>query len=635
METEQSGPLDARLELIPPEPGVYLMKDASGSIIYVGKAINLPRRLHSYFTAHPQGNAKVLAMISHIRDFSYVLCANELEALILENNLIKEYQPRYNILLRDDKEYPYLKITMNEPYPRVLLAYHIEADYKDGVRYFGPFLAGDLHRAIRAIYDIFPLKRCKRQLPRDIGKERPCLYYYLGRCVGPCLGTVPQSSYQELCTTLCDFLDGRHDPFSKELENQMAEASADLRFEEAAHLRDRLHALHGLQQRQIIASAEQKGNADILGYAHNESEAAVEILKVREGRMISAGSYFFPDPGENPEPVLEAFLTQYYDGPPELPPELILPQLPQSAASIQTLLEQRRGRRVHFLVPRRGVKAELLAMAMRNAQESLLRHTLMGGAVGAREEVLDLLRERLGLSSYLRRIEAYDIANMGDHDRAASLVVFIDGKPKRSAYRHFAIQTVQGQDDYASMEEVIRRRLGHLGEESFGETPDLILLDGGKGHLDRIAPILRELAPDIAVAAMVKDERHRSSAVIAPGDVYIPLRPPSGTSSGEGPEEAEDSRQLALLRLITAIQNEAHRFAGRLQKKLGVKRQLHWSLEEIPGVGPARRKLLLRHFASLKSIRQASQDELLAVPGLPETAARAVYRHFHAEEARS
>ncbi len=628
---ERPASFDARLDLIPEEPGVYLMKDADGTVIYVGKAIQLPRRLRSYFVPNPKGDARILAMISHIRDFEYVLCANELEALVLENNLIKQYRPRYNILLRDDKEYPYIKVTKNEAYPRVMKSFHIEEDYKEGVQYYGPYQSGDLQRALKAIYDIFPLKRCRRVLPRDIGKERPCLNYYIGKCVGPCLGSVSEADYRAVIEELCSFLDGKSVPFSQKLEEEMHGAAEIMDFERAARLRDRLYALQKLNERQVIVNADLKGEADVLGAAENGSEKAIQILKIREGRIISSGSFFFPDRGEEKAEVYRSFIEQYYSLGHSLPKEIILSEIPTNGRQIEHWLSGLRGTKVSLHRPERGLKKRWLEMGERNAGESLLRHTLVGGGYGDRERTLEDLRERLALAEYPRRIEAYDIANLGGVDKAASMVVFIDGKPKRSLYRHFRIKSVEGQDDYASMNEVLERRLKNLSDKEFGEKPQLILIDGGLGHLSAVRSQFTGQGADIGLAAMVKDSKHRSRGLVTMEGKEINLR----HSREEEDEMAPASRHkdLALLRLVTAIQNEAHRFAGRLQKNLSKKRNLRWNLESIPGVGPTRRKQLLKEFKTLKAISEASLDQLKAVRGLPEKTAEAVYRHFSERQA--
>lgn len=621
---------DARLDLIPQEPGVYLMKDTSGSIIYVGKANCLPQRLRSYFCTKPQGTPKVLAMISHIADFDVVVCANELEALILENNLIKQHQPKYNILLRDDKEYPYLKVTMNEAYPRLMKAFHLEDDKAQGVRYFGPYQGGDLYRALDAIYRIFPLKTCRRVLPRDIGKERPCLNYYIGRCLGPCLGEVPQSEYYAMCEEICRFLEGKSDQISKDLEARMLEASEKLEFEKAANYRDRLHALTKLHERQVIAYPEEDAEDDVLGLARNNSEIALQILKVREGRILSTGCYFFPDRGESFEEVYRAFITQYYDSGQSLPKEIILSVLPAEEESLKQWLAEKAGRKVNLLAIERGKKRRWLEMAELNARESLLRHTLMGSNVESREKALQELADFLGIDQIPKRIEAYDIANTGESDRAASMIVFQDGKPLRSAYRHFKIKSFEGQDDYASLREVLERRLARIDEEEFGSRPQLILLDGGKGQLGAVRDLISRIAPDIELAGMVKDDRHRTRGLLRGDMALLELRP--GKEEEEQMTPQERDRRLRLLRLLTAIQGEAHRFAGRLNKNMMKKRNLRWSLEEIPGIGPARRKALLKHFKNLKALSEASLDEIKAVPGLPEKAALACYRLYHPEE---
>lgn len=610
---------------------MYLMKDASGSVIYVGKAINLPQRLKAYFCSNPQGTPKVLAMISHIASFEVIVCANELEALILENNLIKQYQPHYNILLKDDKEYPYIRVTMGDPYPLVQKSFHVGEDQKRGTRYFGPYQGGDLYRALQAIQEIFPLKRCKRQFPRDIGKERPCLYFHMGRCLGPCIpGEVTQEAYYEACQSLCDFLSGHSDDLLRRLKKEMQKASDQFEYEKAAQIRDRCQALEKLHQRQIIADPEKKDNVDVVGFSSNGSEAALEILKIREGRILSTGTYFFPDRGESRGDFLKAFILQYYAQQTEYPKSIILPEALDEEETLGEWLRDKAARRVHLVSPTRGGKKLWLEMAERNAKESLIRHTLNGSGEQDREKALEHLKDLLLLPTSIHRLEAYDIANYGEQDRAASMIVFEEGKPRRSAYRHFSIQHCEGQDDYASMAEVIQRRLEHLGEEAFGNRPQLILLDGAIGQIHAVEPILREKAPDIALAALIKDDRHRTKGLVRRDGRVFSFRPTPDQERKMSSEERQES--LRMLRFLTAIQDEAHRFAGRQTRTLHRKRNLHWSLEAIPGVGESRRRALLKTFKSLKTLSEASLSEIQAVKGIPQATAQAIYLHFHPQE---
>ena len=616
-------PLDARLDLVPTNPGVYLMKDASGSIIYVGKAINLRNRLRSYFTANPAGNAKVLAMISHIADFQFIVVNNELEALMLEATLIKKHQPHYNILLRDDKSYPYIRVTMNELYPRIGKAFRVGEDKKLGARYYGPYLSGDIYRALTVLREIFPTKTCNRVFPRDIGKERPCLNFHIGRCIGPCRGDVPAEDYRAVMADICRFLEGKYSPILDDLKRKMEEAAEALKYEEASLWRDRLQTLNKLMEKQQAVS-EDGDNQDIIGLARNGSEICLQKLEIREGRLVSSVSFFFPeDAGESAE-LIAAFLTQYYPDAAEIPREIIVPEELPEADELAGYLRSLRQGACQLIVPRRGDNRKLLNLATENAEQALRRHTLLGGhGQTALQEAMRLLGEATGCQAAIHRIEAYDISNTGKQDMAASLVVFQEGKPARQQYRQFKVRTLLAPDDYGAMREVLRRRLSHLGDEQFGSRPDLILVDGGKAHVQAALGVLAELNLVIPVAGMVKDERHRTRGLALPGGDVLELR---------RLVEQQDANAMGLLRLLTAIQDEAHRFAQRLNQNLLKKRTVRMSLEAIKGVGPARRRLLLESFQTIKGVSEASREQLLQVPGLGQAAAEAVWRHFHPED---
>lgn len=633
--------LDARLDLVQQSPGVYLMKDAAGSVIYVGKAINLRSRLRSYFSANPQGTPKVLAMIARIADFSTIYCENELEALILESTLIKKHQPHYNILLRDDRDYPYIKVTLNELYPRLLKAFRIGSDRQEGARYFGPYLAGDVYHALRALQSIFPMKTCRRVLPRDIGKERPCLNYHIGRCIGPCKGDVPASRYREVMENICRFLEGHYSGLLDGLKTDMAAAAENWRYEEAGLLRDRIQALEKLMNKQTVVSNKPE-DKDVIGLSRNGSEIALQKLEVRQGRLVAAASFFWPESDLPDEEVLSAFIAQHYPDAAIVPPEILLPAAPADSEALTAYLRRLRGGRCELRLPERGAGRRLLDMARSNAEEALRRHTLLGGSgQTALQESLRLLSRIAAADVPIHRIEAYDISNTGEQDKAASLVVFQDGKPARQQYRLFRLDQLTGTDDYAAMRETLRRRLGHLQEQEFGSRPDLILVDGGRGHVAAARQVLQELRLDLAVAGMVKDERHRTRGLALPDGTIVELRPARGTepivppdviSPGTEDEALGQPEQLALLRLLTAIQDEAHRFANQYRSKLHKKRSTRFSLEGIRGIGPNRRRLLLLHFKTIKGISEATRDELTSLKGLGSDAAEAVYRHFHPEE---
>lgn len=633
--TEQH-PLADRLDLAPESPGVYLMKDVTGSFIYIGKAVNLRARLRSYFTANPQGNAKVLAMISHIADFSTIVCANELEALILESTLIKKHQPTYNILLRDDKDYPYIRVTMNELYPRILKAFRIGPDQKDGARYYGPYLAGDVKRALQALRPIFPLKTCRRVLPRDIGKERPCLNYYIGRCIGPCKGDVPAAEYRKIMERICRFFEGKTDSILTDLKEDMADAAERMAYEEAARIRDRIQALEKLMEKQQAVDS-RPVDRDVLGLAGNGSEICLQKLEIRQGRLVASASFFWPEDDLALADVVLAFIMQHYPATAWIPPEILTPVELAEAADVAAYLGSLRQGRCRIRHPQRGKDVDLVQMAENNAEESLRRHTLQGGnKETALQQTLSLLAEVLELPAAPLRIEAIDVSYRDPQVQTAGLVVFQNGRPARNQYRHFRLTGTSQPDDYAAMRQTIRRRLRRLEDEAFGRRPDLILADGGLGQVNALKQVMEELELDIPVAGIVKDERHRTRALVDQAGRTIELRASAGelilADKGADELDINDEEKLALLRLLTAIQDEAHRFAGRYMANLHKKRQTRFKLETITGIGPARRKLLLQHFQTVKNISQASLDQLREVAGLPEQAARAVYEHFHSKE---
>ncbi len=623
---------DARLDLVKQSPGVYLMKDAAGLIIYIGKAVNLRSRLRSYFTPHPQGTGKVLAMIARIASFSTIYCENELEALILESTLIKKHRPRYNILLRDDRDYPYIKVTLNELYPRVVKAFRIGADLRQGARYFGPYLTGDVHRALQALQSVFPLKTCRRQLPRDIGKERACLNFHIGRCIGPCRGDVSADQYRAVMEDICRFLEGRYSGLFDSLKTEMAQAAEDLNFEQAAKLRDRVQALEKLMAKQKVVSNRPE-DKDVLAIARNGSEIALQKMEIRQGRLVAAAAFFWPEDDQTDTEVLTAFLSQHYPDAALVPPEILIPVEINDEAALTAYLSQLRGGRCVLRVPRRGRGAEMLQMAGNNAEESLRRHTLLGGSgQTAVQEALNLLSDLAANGRTLHRIEAYDISNLGAHDRAAGLIVFQDGRPYRRQYRHFKLKERTAPDDYTAMREVLERRMARLDDQEFGSRPDLLLVDGGIGHVRLAEQILKNARHDIPVAGMVKDLRHRTRGLVLPDGRQIDLRPEKQEEQAtEGKSGLNHAEQLALLRLLTAIQDEAHRFAGRYRSKLGQKRSTRFTLEGIKGIGPSRRRLLLKEFQTIKRISQASLEDLQKLPGLGKAAARSVYEHFHSE----
>jgi excinuclease ABC subunit C len=624
---------DARLDLVPQNPGVYLMKDAAGSVIYVGKAVNLHNRLRSYFTQNPQGMPKVLAMIARIADFSTIICSNELEALILESTLIKRHQPKYNILLRDDRDYPYIRITLNEAYPRVLKAFRIGGDRQQGARYYGPYLGGDIYHALQALYTIFPIKTCRKELPRDIGKERPCLNFHIGRCIGPCAGNVPANTYRNVMGKICLFLEGHYQGLLDDLRLDMEKASRQQLFEQAAIIRDRIQALEKLMNRQSVVSSKGE-DLDVIGLSRNGSEACLQKLEIRQGRLVASAAFFWPESEASGADILKAFILQHYPDAPFIPPEILVPETWPDIPILAAFLQKTRQGSCRLRQPQRGPASQLLAMARTNAEESLRRHTLLGGGQTELQQALCQLGEFAANKQPPHRIEAFDVSNTGGQDQAASMVVFHDGKPVRQQYRLFRLEKLEAADDYTAMREALRRRFRHLGDDEFGSRPDLILVDGGSGHVTAARQVLCELNLDLAVAGMVKDDHHRTRGLALQNGGIIELHLSLRTASR--PVQDPDSRETdgrPLLRLLTAIQDEAHRFASNYRSKLAKSRQTRFTLEGIAGIGPARRRLLLSQFLTIKGVSKAGLADLKAVKGLGDPAADAVYRHFHPEDA--
>jgi len=620
--TLDSDRFDARLDVIPTSPGVYLMKDTSGSIIYVGKAKNLKNRLGSYFAKTPSGNGKVLAMISHIADFEYIEVNNELEAFLLESNLIKRYQPHYNILLRDDKGYPYVCITMNEQYPRIFRSFRVGADRKKGARYYGPFLAGDLFYALKTLRDVFPMKTCNRSFPRNIGKERPCLNYHIGKCIAPCRGDVSVDDYRKVMENICLFFEGKYTGLQKDMEKKMQDAAMQEKFEIAAIFRDRLQSLEKIMESQKVEIAG-LSDMDIIGMKRNTGEICIRKLECRNGRITGSATFFFLDHKEEDGEIISAFLSQYYSDVEEIPGEILLSDDILEKESMEEVLSSYAAHKVSLRVPKRGDGVRLMNMAIHNAASALLRRVLkVGDSKDALEAATEMLQKYTGAPDVLGRIEAYDISNIGEDDRCGAMVVFRNGKPEKAAYRLFKIKKVEGQNDYEAMREVLERRFSHTEKE--GAYPDLILIDGGQGHLAIAREVLLKmgLKDRIIAAGMVKNKKHQTRGLALLDGRIIELLEESSTSS--------DS--LILLRLLTAIQNEVHRFAINYQRKLSKKRNFSFKLENIEGIGPSKRTSLLSHFGTIGKIRLATEEELKKAPKISEKDAAAIYQYFHQEK---
>ena len=610
------------------------MKDASGTVIYVGKAKKLRNRLRSYFGGGTITHPKVKAMVSHVADFEYVVVGSEAEALLLENNLIKRYSPQYNILLRDDKGYPYICITLNEEYPRVFKAFRPDERLrKQGALYFGPYMNSDLNHTLRSIEEIFPLKRCNKVLPRDIGKERPCLNAHIGKCMAPCKGEVNKSLYRNMIGKIVLFFEGKYTGIEKDIREEMERASESLEFEKAAVLRDRLNALNNIKKDQHVFM-EIKRDADAVGIWIEGGESAVRKLELRDGRIVGSSTYFLKGTKEDRADILSAFIMQYYTDPKKIPPLILIPEVGQEdedgfdgeslIRELESYLTEFSGHKVTLKVPVRGELKDLQKLAQSNAREMMVRRILRGGGSDADPmAAVRALEELSGVAEgTIKRVESYDISNLGNDDICAGMVVFRDGRADKRAYRLFRMKTVESQDDFASMREVLTRRFAHNAEDGF-EYPDMILVDGGKGQLSAVASVVNELVPDagILLAGMVKNSRHRTSGILFLDGTFIKL-------DNDDPSD----RDILLLRFLSAVQNEVHRFAITYQRKLMTKRNIRYRLENIEGIGPAKRKALLAHFGSVKKIEEASADQIAEVKGLGEKDAVKVYSYFHPEE---
>ena len=615
---------EEELKKLPRKPGVYIMRDDKDVILYVGKAINLHNRVRSYFRENIGRGPAIDQMVSLIARFEYIVTDSELEALVLENNLIKENSPKYNTLLKDDKTYPYIKVTVGEDYPRILFSRTMK---KDKSRYFGPYTsAAAVKDTIELLNKLYQLRTCNRVLPRDIGIERPCLNYHIKQCLAPCQGYVSKEEYRQQVAGALEFLNGNYSPILKDLEEKMKKAAEAMEFEDAARCRDLLSSVRQVSQKQKITEGVGE-DKDILALYQDETEAVVQVFFVRDGKLIGREHYYMTHVPENNKPaILQDFVKQFYAGTPFIPRELMLQYEIEDAELIEKWLSERKGSRVYLKVPKIGSKEKLVELAAQNAKlvlsqdrEKLKREE--GRTIGAVKEISDLLQLPLTGTA---RMEAYDISNINGFENVGSMVVYEKGKPKRSDYRKFKIKSVSGPDDYACMREVLTRRFRHGMEESkeleeqemdqeygsFTKFPDLILMDGGRGQVNIALSVLEELGIDIPVCGMVKDDNHRTR-----GLYYHNIELPIDTHS-EG------------FKLITRIQDEAHRFAIEYHRSLRSKTQVKSVLDDIPGVGPARRKALMRHFKSLEEIRQASVEELMEIPEMNERTAEEIVTFF-------
>lgn len=608
--------IEEELKKLPGKPGVYLMHDENDTIIYVGKAISLRNRVRSYFRASTNKSPKIERMVERIARFEYIVTDSELEALVLENNLIKEHNPRYNTMLKDDKTYPYIKVTVGEPYPRVLITRQMK---KDKSRYFGPYTsAGAVKDTVDLMNKLYQLRTCQRKLPEDIGKDRPCLNYHIRQCLGPCQDYISRETYREQVDKALEFLNGNYQPIIRDLKAQMEAAAEKLDFEEAIRCRELLNSVKKVAQKQKITDSDGE-DKDIIALAKEEEDAVVQVFFIRGGRLIGREHFYMTRVAEETEErILLSFVKQFYAGTPYIPRELMLQHEIEEAELIERWLSGRKGARVYLRVPKIGTKEKLVELAAKNAalvlsqdKERIKREE--GRTIGAVKEIAQLL----GLPG-IQRMEAFDISNISGFENVGSMVVYEKGRPKRSDYRKFKIKTVSGPDDYACMKEVLTRRFlhGRDGDEfdSFTILPDVLLMDGGRGQVNIALEVLRELEISIPVCGMVKDDNHRTRGLYYHN------------------QELPIDRNSEGFKLITRIQDEAHRFAIEYHRSLRSKAQVHSILDEIPGIGPARRKALMRHFKSIEDIKAADVETLRQVPQMNEASAKAVYGFFRPGE---
>lgn len=608
---------EEELKKLPSKPGVYLMHDEKDNIIYVGKAISLKNRVRQYFQASRNKGAKIEQMVTHIRRFEYIVTDSELEALVLECNLIKEHRPKYNTMLMDDKGYPFIKVTVGEAYPRVMLARTMQ---KDKAKYFGPYTsAGAVKDTIELIRKIYNIRNCNRNLPRDMGKERPCLNYHIKQCKAPCQGYISEKEYRESIDKVIRFLNGHYDEVISELEGKMQEASKNMEFERAIEYRELLGSVKQIAEKQKITDSRGE-DRDILAVAKDAEDAVVQVFFIRGGRLIGRDHFFLRNAaGATKGELLTSFIKQFYAGSPFIPGELMLHEELEEQELLEEWLTKKREHRVRIRVPKKGEKEKLVELARKNAalvlntdKERLKREE--GRTIGAVKEIEALL----GLKNIVR-MEAYDISNTSGFASVGSMVVYEKGKPKRNDYRKFKIKSVSGPDDYASMEEVLTRRFDHGMEElregkelgSFTVFPDLILMDGGKGQVNIARSVLDKLELNVPVCGMVKDDNHRTRGLYY-NNIEIPI-----------------DHSSEAFKLIARIQDEAHRFAIEFHRKLRSQGQVHSVLDDIPGVGPARRKTLMKHFMNLEAIKNATVEELKELPSMNEKSAIEVYKFFH------
>lgn len=616
---------EEELKKLPAKPGIYMMHDEDDTIIYIGKAVSLRNRVRQYFRAGADGRAKIEKMMPHVRRFEYIVTDSELEALVLENNLIKEHSPKYNTMLKDGKTYPFIKVTLSEEFPRLVFSRQMK---KDKDKYYGPYTsAAAVKDTIDLLNKAYHLRSCNRNLPKDVGKLRPCLNYHIKQCDAPCQGCISKEEYRIQFNKALDFLNGKYEPLKKMLEEKMRRASEDMDFEAAAQYRDLLNSVNQVAQKQKITNSDLE-DRDVIGMAQQGTDAVVQVFFVRDGKLIGREHFYLTvAAGDAKEEIMASFLEQYYGGTPYVPRELMMVVEPQNVEDIENWLSAKRGNKVTIRIPKIGQKERLVELAEKNARlvleqdkERIKREEAK--TKGAMKE----LGEILGLAS-LCRVEAFDISNISGFLSVGSMVVFEDGKPKKNDYRKFRLKTVTGPDDYASMKEVLSRRFLHGLEEQadfrqkdmetdyarFARFPDLIMMDGGKGQVNVALQVLEELGLQIPVCGMVKDDNHRTRGLYYQES------------------EAQLDVQGEVFKLITRIQDEAHRFAITYHRSLRSKEQTRSVLDDISGIGPAKRKALMKAFDSTDAIKEATIEELEAVEGISPRLAKEIYTFFRVE----
>lgn len=615
--------LKEKLHNLPMCPGVYIMKDAEGEIIYVGKSKLLKNRVSQYFQNSRNHTPKTRSMVAHISDFDYIITDTEVEALVLECNLIKKHRPKYNILLKDDKQYPYIRVT-NEDYPRIFMTRKI---IKDGSKYFGPYMSAFMvKQTLETIKKIFQVRSCSKNLPRDIGKSRPCLYYHINQCSAPCDGKISKEEYQEIFRHIAEVLEGDYKHIMQDLTEKMQEASKELAFERAARYRDKIESIRILGEKQKITSTEEN-NRDIIGCFREEKDTCIQLFFMRDGKVVGSEYHVFENTEEEKAELLEEFVKQYYFTVTNIPKEILLSDKIEDLENVEQWLSQKANNRIHLLIPQRGEKANITKMVVKNAEESLRQYKFKRDKENTEHnEILSALQNTLSLDKPPFRIESYDISNISGAQSVGACVVYKNAKPYKSAYRKFIIKTVEGANDYESMREVIFRRInrayqeedeiaaGKLEEEKakFLPLPDLILLDGGKGHVAAIRTLFDTMGEEIPVFGMVKDNYHRTRGLT--DDV----------------SEFDVDCDSELFHFLTRLQDEVHRFAITAYRKKHESANIHSELENIVGIGASKRNKLLTNFMNIQRIQDATIDELTSVVG--KTAAQNVYRYFHEKE---